>query len=74
MSNSSQVNSPFILRQKRLAETCIKKRFRLYRLEPGPSLMYLTGLNFHLMEDRWQLFSCQPRRRYWCSPGSKASN
>jgi Xaa-Pro dipeptidase len=50
MSNSNPVHSPFIARQARLAETFTKSGFDCVALNPGPSLMYLTGLNFHLME------------------------
>jgi Xaa-Pro dipeptidase len=50
MSNSNPTNSPFIIRQARLAEAFTKSGFDCVALNPGPSLMYLTGLNFHLME------------------------
>jgi len=50
MSNSNPSDSPFIARQARLAETFIKSGIDCIALNPGPSLMYLTGLDFHLME------------------------
>jgi Xaa-Pro dipeptidase len=50
MSNSDPANTPFIARQARLAEAFTKSGFNCVALNPGPSLMYLTGLNFHLME------------------------
>lgn len=50
MSNPNPANSPFIARQARLAEAFTKSGFDCVALNPGPSLMYLTGLNFHLME------------------------
>jgi Xaa-Pro dipeptidase len=50
MSNSNPADSPFIVRQARLAEEFTKSGFDCVVLNPGPSLMYLTGLDFHLME------------------------
>jgi Xaa-Pro dipeptidase len=50
MTNSDTADSPFIVRQTRLAEAFSKSGFDCVALNPGPSLMYLTGLNFHLME------------------------
>jgi Xaa-Pro dipeptidase len=50
MSHSNIANSPLTVRQKRLAETFTKSGFDCVALNPGPSLMYLTGLHFHLME------------------------
>lgn len=50
MSNPNPANSPFIARQARLAEAFTKSGLDCVALNPGPSLMYLTGLNFHLME------------------------
>jgi len=42
--------SPFILRQERLATSIQQAKFSVLALNPGPSLTYLTGLHFHLME------------------------
>ena len=50
MNNTNPTHSPFIVRQARLAEAFTKSGFDCVALNPGPSLMYLTGLNFHLME------------------------
>ena len=50
MNNSNPVNVPYIARQARLAEVMSKSGLDCVALNPGPSLMYLTGLNFHLME------------------------
>jgi len=46
----SQKNSPFILRQTRLASALANSNFSALALNPGPSLVYFTGLHFHLME------------------------
>jgi len=40
----------YIARQKRLAGAIERAGFAAMALNPGPSLLYLTGLNFHLME------------------------
>ena len=50
MSNMNPANSLFINRQRLLVEAFTKSGFDCIALNPGPSLMYLTGLNFHLME------------------------
>jgi len=50
MKNSNPVNVSYTARQARLAEVMSKSGFDCIALNPGPSLMYLTGLNFHLME------------------------
>ncbi len=41
---------PFRARQARLSEALRKANLPLLALNPGPSLVYLTGLQFHLME------------------------
>lgn len=40
----------YILRQKKLEQALSKSHFSALVLNPGPSLIYLTGLQFHLME------------------------
>jgi len=50
MKNSNPVNVSYTARQARLAEVMSANGFDCIALNPGPSLMYLTGLNFHLME------------------------
>ena len=40
----------YILRQQKLSTLMIKNGVDLVVLNPGPSLTYLTGLHFHLME------------------------
>ncbi len=42
--------TPFIQRQTRLASALASLKFSALALNPGPSLIYLTGLHFHLME------------------------
>lgn len=42
--------SPYLLRQSRLSSALISNRLNALVLNPGPSLTYLTGLHFHLME------------------------
>lgn len=42
--------TPFIQRQTRLASALASSKFSALALNPGPSLIYLTGLHFHLME------------------------
>jgi len=44
------VTSPYILRQERLAHVIKAAGLDALALNPGPSLVYLTGLHFHLME------------------------
>lgn len=46
----TQKTSPFIHRQQKLAETLTHDGLDALVLNPGPSLTYLTGLGFHLME------------------------
>ncbi|OGO30738.1 MAG: peptidase M24 [Chloroflexi bacterium RBG_16_54_18] len=43
-------NNLFIQRQTRLASALANSKFTALALNPGPSLIYLTGLHFHLME------------------------
>jgi len=43
-------DSPIVKRQERLAQALAQSEFDFVALNPGPSLTYLTGLNFHLME------------------------
>jgi len=42
--------SPYLLRQERLAHVIKAAGLDALALNPGPSLIYLTGLHFHLME------------------------
>lgn len=42
--------SPFTRRQERLAKSIQEAGLEALALNPGPSLVYLTGLHFHLME------------------------
>lgn len=42
--------SPFVARQVRLAESLGQHGLEALALNPGPTLTYLTGLHFHLME------------------------
>ncbi len=42
--------SPFVMRQGRLAEALGQHGLDALALNPGPTLTYLTGLHFHLME------------------------
>lgn len=44
------ITSPFVSRQTRLAETLNQQNLAALALNPGPTLTYLTGLHFHLME------------------------
>lgn len=46
----SHNNTPFIQRQTRLSNALANSKFSALALNPGPSLIYLTGLHFHLME------------------------
>jgi len=43
-------SSPYTARQARLAETLQAAQFEAAVLNPGPSLVYLTGMHFHLSE------------------------
>jgi Xaa-Pro dipeptidase len=43
-------SSPFTLRQERLSTSIQQAGLAALALNPGPSLTYLTGLHFHLME------------------------
>lgn len=47
MSDTADV---FLQRQDRLGEALARRGLDALALNPGPSLAYLTGLNFHLME------------------------
>ena len=38
------------LRQEKLSSTLVGQQLDALALNPGPSLTYLTGLHFHLME------------------------
>jgi Xaa-Pro dipeptidase len=49
MSNSN-VLSPYLSRQARLSEAMSQAGLDLFILNAGPSLVYLTGLHFHLSE------------------------
>ncbi len=42
--------TPFVQRQTRLSSALANSKFSALALNPGPSLIYLTGLHFHLME------------------------
>ena len=46
----SNTGSPFLTRQARLAEALQSAHLEALALNPGPSLVYLTGLHFHLSE------------------------
>ena len=46
----TNLNAPFKIRQARLAEAIGRAGLRGLALNPGPSLVYLTGLHFHLSE------------------------
>jgi Xaa-Pro dipeptidase len=50
MNSSNPVTLSYTSRQARLAEVMSKSGLECIALNPGPSLTYLTGLNFHLME------------------------
>jgi Xaa-Pro dipeptidase len=50
MSDSRVFASPFVARQAHLAESMSADGPDFIVLNPGSSLTYLTGLNFHLME------------------------
>ena len=43
-------DSPYALRQKKLVNAVRSHGFQVFALNAGPSLQYLTGLNFHLSE------------------------
>jgi Xaa-Pro dipeptidase len=47
---NSTHSSPFLARQHLLADGIMHSELDALVLNPGPSLVYLTGLNFHLME------------------------
>jgi Xaa-Pro dipeptidase len=47
---SDMIGSRFIARQAQLATALYTHHLDVLALNPGPSLVYLTGLNFHLME------------------------
>jgi Xaa-Pro aminopeptidase len=48
--HSDTIASRFLTRQAQLATALYTHHLDLLALNPGPSLTYLTGLNFHLME------------------------
>ncbi|MGE5223140.1 MAG: M24 family metallopeptidase [Omnitrophica WOR_2 bacterium] len=50
MENKTQPDSTYSTRQSRLLEELQKAGLDTLALNPGPSLTYLTGLHFHLME------------------------
>jgi Xaa-Pro dipeptidase len=50
MPIESKDASPFVYRQARLRENLYRASLDFLALNPGPSLVYLTGLSFHLME------------------------
>lgn len=56
-----KINSPFPDRQKRLTECLISANLDALALNPGASLFYLTGLQFHLSE-RPVIFLFQPHQ------------
>ena len=43
-------NPPYLARQKELARLLASNNTKLMVLNPGPSMVYLTGLHFHLSE------------------------
>jgi Xaa-Pro dipeptidase len=47
---SETITSRYITRQKQLATALYTHHLEALALNPGPSLTYLTGLHFHLME------------------------
>jgi len=50
MREKNSPDSPIVKRQKKLAQALANSKLDFVALNPGPSLTYLTGLNFHLME------------------------
>jgi Xaa-Pro dipeptidase len=48
--HSDSIGSRFLTRQAQLATALYTQHLDVLALNPGPSLVYLTGLNFHLME------------------------
>jgi Xaa-Pro dipeptidase len=46
----TDLKAPYRLRQNRLTEQISRAGLNALALNPGPSLVYLTGLHFHLME------------------------
>lgn len=42
--------NPFVIRQEQLVKTLRSSGFSSVAINPGPTLKYLTGLSFHLME------------------------
>ncbi len=50
VSNLQPSETSFILRQDRLSKSIKQAGLNALALNPGPSLVYLTGLHFHLME------------------------
>lgn len=50
MPDQDQKSSPFNQRQARLSHALANSPYHALALNPGPSLIYLTGLHFHLSE------------------------
>lgn len=50
LDSPTQLKAPYILRQRRLAEVIDRAGLKGLALNPGSSLIYLTGLHFHLSE------------------------
>jgi Xaa-Pro dipeptidase len=48
--NEAQLSEIYAQRSSRLTEALARYRLDALALNPGPTLTYLTGLNFHLME------------------------
>jgi Xaa-Pro dipeptidase len=48
--SQAQQDNPYALRHARLAAALSNSKANLLALNPGPSLVYLTGLHFHLSE------------------------
>jgi Xaa-Pro dipeptidase len=47
---NQNIQNPLIMRQKKLADALINTSLDGMAINPGPSLVYLTGLHFHLSE------------------------
>jgi Xaa-Pro dipeptidase len=50
MNPESELQSPFLARQSKLASKIRQSNLDAMVINPGPSLVYLTGLHFHLSE------------------------
>lgn len=48
--NQTDLSEIYVRRRNRLMEALARHRLDALALNPGPTLTYLTGLNFHLME------------------------